>query len=285
LDWIGPAAATMAEAQDRIEITRHSEDEMANWTAMRRGTGFSDIQLRLARLEPLMPEPKMHPQAKLVEDRLTKKYPFDALTKLPATQSVGSLTKVERWSGRSPMQADLKSPRCVQEEITPAAMEVGSATHLLLQHLDFSRACDRDDLQAQLDEIVRKKLLAAAVAQTVQLEAIAWFVSTPLGKLLRENHQVLRREAPIYFPLDSNGPESLDRIMIRGRVDVMIPSRDGIAIADYKTDRVSAGGVAERAKFYEPQLASYRDAISAITGKTVKSASLVFLAAKTIHSI
>jgi ATP-dependent helicase/nuclease subunit A len=173
----------------------------------------------------------------------------------------------------------------VQDQLTPTPAEIGSATHLVLEHLDFSRACDCDDLQEQVAEILRKKLLATVHAERVDLDAIAWLISTPLGKLLKENHHTLRREAPIYFPLaakDLKSGDPLDSMMVRGRVDVLIPDKNGIVIADYKTDRVSPGGVGQRAKFYEPQLASYRQAIEKITGNALKSACLVFLDAKVI---
>jgi ATP-dependent helicase/nuclease subunit A len=287
LDWIGPAGAMMGDAKDRVEMTHHAEEEMAGWAAMPRGGQLSDAQLRLARLEPLEPAPQMHSSAQQVKDRLTRKYRFEAFTKVPAAQSVGSLTKMERWNsdGGSPMQASLTAPRCVQNEIVLAPAEIGSATHLVLEHLDFSRTCDREDLQKQVAEILRKKLLTPALAETVDLDSIAWLISTPLGKLLRENHHSLRREVAIYFPLAAKAlisHDPSDRIMVRGRVDVLISDKNGIVIADYKTDRVTSDGVSERAKFYEPQLASYRDAIAKITGKAVRSANLVFLSAKVI---
>jgi ATP-dependent helicase/nuclease subunit A len=90
---------------------------------------------------------------------------------------------------------------------------------------------------------------------------------------------------PIYFPESKAHAKGLDRTMVRGRVDAMLLDGDEIVIADYKTDRISPSGVGERAKFYQPQLAKYREAIVAITGKNVRSASLVFLSAKAIHEI
>jgi len=293
LDWIGPVAAMMHVEKDRIEITNHSEEEVAQWAiSAQRGAEMNETQKHLASLQPLKPVPSFNPQAETVKQRLTQNYDFEIFTKTPAVQSVGALTKTQRLLGRdvsSTLRVNLGVPRCAMETITLDPAEIGSATHLVMEHLDFSKKCDRDDLQVQIDEILRKKLLATSLAEAVDLDAIVWLMSTPLGTLLRKNHRSLRREVPIYFAKSAtDAPQSkdpLDQVMVRGRIDMLIPDQDGIVIADYKTDRISQNGLDERVKFYTPQLAMYRDAIAAMIGKPVKSANLVFLHARTIREI
>jgi ATP-dependent helicase/nuclease subunit A len=292
LDWIGPAAAMMSGATDRIEVTAHSEDEAAQWSiTSQRVAELSPRQESFAALLPLAPAPKMHPDAQRVKDRLMAIYSFDDFTKVPAVQSVGALTKPQSWSGggdfRVDSRAELPIPKCAQQNLKPAATDIGSATHQVLEHLDFSRASDRADLAAQVAEILEKKLLIASSANTVQLDSIVWFLSTPLGKLLRLNHRSLRRETQIYFPQktsDAASDDPLDRTMVRGRVDVLIPVDETIVIADYKTDRVDSRNVDARAMLYQPQLLSYKNAIAAITGKNV-TAHLVFLVARVIRDV
>ena len=163
------------------------------------------------------------------------------------------------------------------------------ATHLILEHLDFGRTCDQTDLKQQIESMIDKKLLEPVLAQAVDLEAISWLMSTELGQSLRRNARTLRREVSVYYPQTSAGSLSandpMDRVMVRGRIDVLIPDSNGLIIADFKTDQLTPQTVDARAEFYRPQIMAYRDAIAAISGRPVVSAQLVFLAAKMIREV
>jgi ATP-dependent exoDNAse (exonuclease V) beta subunit len=65
--------------------------------------------------------------------------------------------------------------------------------------------------------------------------------------------------------------------MVRGRLDLMVQTVEGIVIADYKTDRVTKETVESRAEFYGGQIKSYADAIEGISGQRVRHAYLAFL--------
>ena len=170
-----------------------------------------------------------------------------------------------------------------------SAADAGSATHLVLEHLDFSAACDRADIHSQIDGLVKRKLLPPALAASVDVESIVWMMSTPLGGLLRRNCHLLQREVPIHYSLaftEGTSPaEPRDLVMVRGRIDLLIPDPSGLVIVDFKTDNVNSNKVSARAAFYAPQLESYRDAIQDITGQTVCSSFLVFLAARDIREV
>jgi ATP-dependent helicase/nuclease subunit A len=70
--------------------------------------------------------------------------------------------------------------------------------------------------------------------------------------------------------------------MVRGRIDAMLLTPQQIEIIDYKTDRVAPEKIAERAAFYQPQVALYRRAIQQITGRAVQTVRLVFLFARVV---
>ena len=72
-------------------------------------------------------------------------------------------------------------------------------------------------------------------------------------------------------------PDPMDRIMVRGRLDLMLRTADGIVIADYKTDRVTKEAVESRTQFYAGQINSYADAIREISGEPIRHAYLAFL--------
>jgi ATP-dependent helicase/nuclease subunit A len=77
----------------------------------------------------------------------------------------------------------------------------------------------------------------------------------------------------------------LDQIMLRGRVDAMLTTPDGLTLIDYKTDRLTPDQLPQRAAFYRPQIALYRRALEDITGRTVSAVHLVFLTAREILTL
>jgi len=168
-----------------------------------------------------------------------------------------------------------------------SAADVGTATHLVLQHLDFSRPLDAADIAAQIDRLLKKRMLDALSAARVDRDAIQWFLGTEVGQLLRANASTLLRELPVYFnapaaPAVGTGapPDpltALDEIMVRGRLDVFVLLAGGGVIVDYKTDGVEAGAVPQRAEEYRGQVDQYRQAMRTVTGNEVGRAWLVFL--------
>jgi ATP-dependent helicase/nuclease subunit A len=181
---------------------------------------------------------------------------------------------------------ELPAPRCVSTDKSAKPTDVGSATHLVLQYLDFTNASDAKQIQRQLEAFVARKLILETDANIVDVGAILWLTTTELGQLLQKHHTLLRRELPVYFPAAIDGrSEGMDRQMIRGRLDVMIPLPDGLVLADYKTDRVTAQTVDARVDFYRAQMTSYAEAIARIAKTLVTKTYLAFLSPRILKTI
>ena len=293
LDWLVPVAvAAKRDGREPIRIVRHAADEVAVWPnpeSLRPTEGAR--QQRLSRLEPLNPAPPHDPAADQIIARLTTPYPFQRFTDIPASEAATELTKrgkvVVGVASEVEFKKPLELPRAVRTEIKPTSADIGSATHLVLQHLDFQRPCDVADIRKQLDDLVRKRLIAPAEAQQVDVDSICWLAGSAVGKLMREHHAQVQRELPLYFaqlpPQPSDDPQ--DRIMIRSRIDALIQTPRGLELVDYKTDRVTAATIDERARFYQPQMDLYRRALKAITGREVAAVHLVFLSTRTIRTL
>ena len=96
----------------------------------------------------------------------------------------------------------------------------------------------------------------------------------------------LRRELPFTakFEIRQLGALGLTRstadefVTVQGVVDIAVLGDDTIEVLDFKTDRVTAATVREKAAEYEPQLKLNAAALRAIYGKPVAQASLHFLA-------
>lgn len=244
-------------------------------------------QVSLKELRPLDPPAPLDASARALLDRLTTPYRFHAFTKIPATQSVTSLTKHGRSApgGTSASESPiiqfgqkLAMPKCVAGDGALSPTELGTLTHAALQHLDFPRACDAADLARQVAELIAARKLRSDIGGSIDLPAIEWLMQTELGRLICKQALLVRREVPIYYPSTVIASEDpMDRVMIRGQIDALIPSDNGLVLVDYKTDRVTDETVDARAEFYRGQVEAYGDAVGRITGESVKTTYLVFL--------
>src|SRR5205814_7244069 len=122
----------------------------------------------------------------------------------------------------------------------------------------------------------------------VDRPALAWLVDTDVGQLLGTHASRLRREVPVYVaaPPEQFGAvpsdDPMDQVMVRGRLDVLVPTPAGATIIDFKTDAVRPDEVPARAEHYRSQMDQYRRAVQTITGKPVAAAYLVFLAPRIV---
>jgi ATP-dependent exoDNAse (exonuclease V) beta subunit len=82
-----------------------------------------------------------------------------------------------------------------------------------------------------------------------------------------------------------NGGDPMDLIMVRGRIDLLVPLPQGLAIVDYKTDNVGSQWIAQRAGSYRAQMGLYRQAIEQVVGQMVAAVHLVFLNARQIMTL
>jgi ATP-dependent helicase/nuclease subunit A len=301
LDWIGPVSAVTASDGATIQLAQHTAEEVASWPNPEdERPGASPRLQQLISLTPLDPAPPPNAQAEAIIARLTAKRPHAEFSEIAATVSVSDLSKHGRVApgGTSSLHRGvafdrvLPAPRVASTDLKPAATDVGTATHLVLQHLDFTRPCDLADVREQIHQLEQRRLISSAAAMMVDTDAIAWFASSPVGTTLRTHASRLRREWPVYFPLEARASDGtplapadpMDRVMIRSRIDVLVETPGGLEVIDYKTDAITADTLDARAAFYEPQMALYRDAVRRATGKDVAGIHLVFLAARAIKS-
>jgi len=174
-----------------------------------------------------------------------------------------------------------------REMLEPTPAEVGSATHLLLEKLDFSAHREPTAIQALIDELTAAELIAAHIAGHIDVDAIAQLVEE-LDAALGISGAELYRELPVALLADARDtrllgqlgvligeappPESLakdDAVYIQGIIDLLVVSDGYATVVDYKTDRgVDADELRRR---YEVQLEWYCRAVcSLLPGATVR---------------
>jgi ATP-dependent helicase/nuclease subunit A len=176
----------------------------------------------------------------------------------------------------------------IQPAIPDAGMgaERGIVTHRVLQHLDFAVAVDDAGVASELQRLAVRGLISPEDREVLDIPSLGWFVSTPLAGAIRTAGSAYRREfryiatePPSYFdpPIGSTPG---DQVLVRGVVDGILPSADGLEIIDFKTDAVSAEDLTERCQRYRPQMELYTRAMSRIWRRPVCACWLVFLAAR-----
>ncbi len=293
LDWIGPvAAATTGAGATDFAVTLHTAEEVTEWSlkALASPT-LTPEQLGYAALKPLDASPPANALAEAVIERLAFVYPHREASMLRAAMPVTEWIKSQKPTGadseasvRTP--AALRLPFALAGKLEMAANDKGTATHLVLEHLDFSRPCDDDSLLLQIQKMVDRKLITEDQAGAVDRGAVEWFAASELGQLLHRlpPQQVLREIAfnraqpSMAIPT----PAPLDQLMLRGRIDLLIRQGDSFDIVDYKTDRVTTRQLEARKETYLPQVHLYREAIEKLTRIRVAAVYLVFLSPRII---
>jgi len=305
LDWLGPVwAAEFFSGGNCLDLKVHSMAELEADRPGRRRAELSEQLRRLCDRRPIEPEPPRGPETQRVIDRLEFVYPHEQETGEPAVKSVTALAKADRdvtyrvpTLGEDPDRprgavGSLELPVFAAPPRPTAGTQVGTAAHLLLQHLPFSAVKSAADVRQQADELVAALKLPPELRPSLDdgaIDDVAWFVTkTEVGKLVTTHEPRLLRELPVLFR-DPTAPESvapLDATMIRGRLDLFVPLPDGGVIVDYKSDRVeTVEEVQERTAGYREQVLLYADAVAAATGRVVSRTYLVYLHARRVEVV
>ena len=222
---------------------------------------------------------------------LTYVYPFEAATRLPtkltATQLKGRPLDREAAEGAPQPLKTAPWPRPLAfgtEGDRQRALERGVSTHLALQYLDFAA----EDVAGAVEDLVNRGLLTAEQAEEVDLRSLERFLASPLAEELRRAAHV---EREYRFSLLVSAGEWLgedrgdDQVLLQGVVDCFFDTPEGLVVVDFKTDRVSAAAVEERAEHYRPQLTAYSQALSRIFRRPVSRRLLCFLGPGQVVSV
>lgn len=288
-------------------LTHHDTDMITGWRLPdAQALAQQKLLARVAALEPLPPEEPIPapPDAEVTEvlARLDWDYAPRPLTTMPARRTVSEMKRPfdpfgepdERPAPVLPAEIEEQAAgqadrRALTASSREHAVSRGIFTHRFLQCIDLTAATDEAAVREQLATLIRTGRLPADAGEQVDTSAVAWFLQTDLGLRLREATGRVRRERTF---VTSVAPEELDRttsaqderdcVLLRGMIDVLLLTDDGIEVVDYKTDDVSAERLAARADLYRTQLDLYARAAGQIWRRPVVARWLVFLAARQI---
>lgn len=173
--------------------------------------------------------------------------------------------------------------RPVLDGIRPlTATERGTALHMAMQYLDFSKTDTEEQIKEELARLTEGQYLTPAQGKAVEPAVILALFRSPLGQSIRSAVHLEREfkfsmlvPARRYYP--DSGPE--ESLLLQGVVDCWFETEDGsVTVVDFKTDRVTEQTMARRAAQYRPQLEAYTEALEEILDKKVRQRILWFFA-------
>ena len=203
-------------------------------------------------------------------------------SKVTATQLKGRAIDEEIAEGTLPRRRESapERPRFLQEKRGLTGAERGTAMHLVMQFLPLDTAAEPWAVAEVIDGLRRRRLLTPEQAAALDVPALVRFLASPLAerirnapRLWREYRFALLTDAGIY-----DGDAAGEEMLLQGVADCVFETESGLAVVDFKTDRVQPAEVQQRAEVYRVQLDAYAGALSRILERPVTERILYFFA-------
>ena len=203
-------------------------------------------------------------------------------SKVTATQLKGRAIDEEIAEGTLPRRRESapERPRFLQEKRGLTGAERGTAMHLVMQFLPLDTAAEPRAVAEVIDGLRRRRLLTPEQAAALDVPALVRFLASSLAerirnapRLWREYRFALLTDAGIY-----DGDAAGEEMLLQGVADCVFETERGLAVVDFKTDRVQTAEVQQRAEVYRAQLDAYAGALSRILERPVTERILYFFA-------
>ena len=210
-------------------------------------------------------------------------YPHQSSTiapaKVTATQLKGRLLDEEISEHTQPKihLQTLKHPRFWQEHHGLNAAERGTATHLVMQYLDFQNL----DAASQIEQMVLLSKLTREQADAVDCSMLDRFLASPLAAEIR-NAPWVQREFPFTRLIDASelDPSAAegDQVLLQGVIDCFFKTETGLTVVDFKTDQIlTEEDIQHKVNSYRIQLETYSKSLEKIYELPVNRRVLYFL--------
>jgi len=222
-----------------------------------------------------------------VKKSLAWRYRFSDAPFLPAKNSVTQLTHGNDEYMKFDYSGALDRRPCAlplveaQSGKSLDARLIGTATHLVISHLDLAGPITRETIEKTIEKLSADGAIAPIVAGQIDAESILTFFEREQGRLTLDPVNKVRREWPFTFALPASGwkdsSDVEDTIVVQGIIDLLVRTAQGLVIIDFKTDKITAGQAEERAGLYRRQLELYSRAACAILKEKSAGRWLYFL--------
>ncbi len=202
---------------------------------------------------------------KLIEQRVSYKYPYSNLSSLVAKVSPSQLEN----TGSSAKFFAKSKPAFLEDKNNGGASK-GTAVHKFMEFYDYKS--DQKDVRVQAETMVKKNMLTSDEEKLLDYSSLSDFFTSKTAERIF-SADIIEREKKITFAVGADeiyGSEYShnEKIIVQGYIDCAFIENGEWVIVDYKTDRVKdMNTLAER---YSGQLKMYERALYECTGIPVK---------------
>jgi len=170
-----------------------------------------------------------------------------------------------------------------------SAADTGTAHHKFFQHATLKNIVELTALAGEADRLEREKVLSAEERGVLDLDAVAAFWNSHVGREIRQQAANVKRELSFtakFSPVElsevvgTKSEAGLERefVVVQGVADLVVLLPDEIWLVDFKTDAVRARDLPEKIKTYAPQLKLYASALAKVYSRPVTHCWVHFLA-------
>ena len=201
-----------------------------------------------------------------IRESIAYEYPYAPLLQVEAKSSVSALAN----KAESDKFAFSARPAFMSKGGITAA-ERGTATHRVMEFIDFNKA---DELDAELERLYEWQYLSEREYNAVPRDKIKAFFESDIFARIKKS-PLVKREMRFLTELPANkllaSPDKAfenEKIIVQGAVDLCFEENGEIVVLDFKTDHAEDGEALRAA--YGGQLAIYALACEKIFEKPVK---------------
>ena len=235
---------------------------------------------------PVRTEPDAETLHRL-EENLSFVYPHRAAENLPSKLTATELKgRREADEDAQALSIDKPSftfrrPDFARADKPLTGAERGTATHLVLQYMDFAAAGSLDAIKKEIERLRCIQVISEREAEAVDAAAIHTLFRSPLGqRMLRAEQREREFKFSLLVDAASLGGAEGEEQLLQGVVDCCIIEDGALTVIDYKTDGVrTSEQIAARSAYYAGQLHAYAMALTRIFALPVKECVLYYLAA------
>jgi ATP-dependent helicase/nuclease subunit A len=235
-----------------------------------------------------------------LRQRLSWQYAWSSATRQPAKTSVSALrrqaaieegeTAPARWAGGYTQRLSRLGSGTLAKRNSAqlSAAEIGDLHHRFLQFIDLDQAADLAGLAREAARLQSEGIFTLEEKTTLDLEAVAAFWDSDLGRQIRAHSASVQRELAFtarfspqelaQFTGEKPDPHlAQEYVVVQGVVDLAVILPQEIWLVDFKTDDLKPAEIQDKVRFYQPQLWTYAQALARTYHRPVSQCWLYFL--------
>jgi len=278
LDWIMPCLLRHRSARELTSaIERSPNSSLWNHSA--------DFRVRRHKIHSAIANSDVSDEIPdLVEDTDKKEplvpyAPPENYTPLPSKLSISEIKRLYDITPDSTLEIPTSSlndlaptfdpPEFMKAETAPTPTQIGSALHVVTEHLDYNNHITLQAIEGLVLSLVAKNLLTLEEASFIDKSKLQTLINSPLAERIRNSPKVYR-ETPFILSLSAaelyrNNPAAIiqdETILVHGIIDCYFEECGEIVLVDFKSDA--------QPERHITQMEIYKKAIANATAMNVK---------------